>query len=58
MYTWYTLSIFTGDTQVEDCSQLRDHVAQRFLVETTCISKGEHILMQDKKVYFFALPKK
>ena len=53
-----TLSIFTGDTQVEDCSQLRDHVAQRFLVETTCISKGEHILMQDKKVYFFALPKK
>ena len=58
MSAWYTLSIFTEDTQITDCSRLRDLIAQEFAIEVTCISKGEHILIQDRKVYLAALPKK
>ena len=58
MSAWYTLSIFTGDTQIIDCSRLRDRITQEFSIEVTCISKGEHILIQDRKVYLAALPRK
>jgi len=58
MSAWYALSVFIGDTQVKDCSQLRDRIVQEFSIEATCISKGEHILIQDRKVYLAALPKK
>jgi len=48
---WYAFSEFEGATQIAECSQLKQHIEQNFAVEATCVSRGEHVLIQDTKVY-------
>jgi hypothetical protein len=43
--------MFSGEEQIVECSQLRQYIEQEFAVEASCVSRGEHILIQDTKVY-------
>jgi len=48
---WYSLSTFEGNSQIEECIALKQHIEKNFDMEATCVSRQDNLLIHDSVAY-------
>ena len=49
--TWYDLSMFDGEFQIDNCSAEKIRIEQRFKVKTVCLTESDELIIVDRDIY-------
>tara|TARA_R110002074_G_scaffold299959_2_gene471362 strand:- start:582 stop:770 length:189 start_codon:yes stop_codon:yes gene_type:complete len=49
--TWYDLSSFDGEFQIDNCGAEKIRIEQRFKVKAVCLTESDELIIVDRDIY-------